>query len=389
MKSFKTQLKLNNKQKTMCAKHAGVSRHAWNWGLSVCNEIYKLGDKRPSAIDLHKLLVREVKPKYKWYYESSKCSPQQALRNLDTAFKMAFKVHGRGLPVFKKKGIKDSFYLEGSLKVTGKYIKLPVIGKVKCFEELPDVRIKNVVISKRADEWYIAFKFEDKVMPITNTGGIVGVDVGIKTLASLSDGKFFENPKAYKRYKTKLKKFQRKLSKQILYSKNYSKTKSKLSKLHKKISDIRSDSTHKLTTYLAKNHSKIVIEDLNVGGMLKNHKLSSAIADAGFFEFKRQLTYKCNWYGATLQVVDRWFPSSKICSSCGEKKEKLSLKDRVFNCNSCSFSCDRDLNAAINLKNMAVSSTVSAFGETKVHEETQVSLVELGIKHQLAIAKFG
>ena len=373
----------------MCAKHAGVSRHAWNWGLSICKELFEMGGKRPSGITLHRLLVHEVKPKCPWYYESSKCSPQQALRNLDTAFKMAFKVKGRGLPVFKKKGIKDSFYLEGSLKITGKYIKLPVIGKVKCFEELPDVKIKNVVISKRADEWYIAFKFEDKVVPIANTGEIIGVDVGIKTLATLSDGKVFENPKAYRRYKTKLKKFQRKLSKQILYSKNYSKTKNKLSKLHKKISDIRSDSTHKLTTYLAKNHSKIVIEDLNVSGMLKNHKLSSAIADSGFFEFKRQLAYKCNWYGATLEVVDRWFPSSKICSICGEKKEKLSLKDRVFNCDSCLFSCDRDLNAAINLKNMAVSSTVSAFGETKVHEEAQVSLDELGIKHQLAIANFG
>ena len=128
--------------------------------------------------------------------------------------------------------------------------------------------------------------------------------------------------------------------------------------LHNRIANIRKDTLHKLTTYLAKNHSQIVIEDLNVSGMMSNHKLAKAVADMGFYEFRRQLEYKCQLYGSKLIVVDRWFPSSKTCSRCGQVKQSLSLSERVFNCEYCGFSCDRDLNASLNLA-MAVSSTVT------------------------------
>ncbi len=132
-------------------------------------------------------------------------------------------------------------------------------------------------------------------------------------------------------------------------SKNWKKAQIKIARLHRKIANIRKDVLHKLTTYLAKNHSKVVIEDLNIKGMLANHKLAKAIADMGFYEFRRQLEYKCQLYGSQLVVINRWFPSSKTCSNCGVKKENLSLSERTFHCESCGFSCDRDLNASINL----------------------------------------
>ncbi|GGA49017.1 hypothetical protein CYANOKiyG1_68140 [Okeania sp. KiyG1] len=148
MKSFKTKLKLNNKQKTLLAKHAGVARHAYNWGLATCISEYEATKKRPSAITLHKRLVAEVKSENPWYYEVSKCAPQQALRDLERAFKNFLTIKGRGFPKFKKKGKKDSFYLEGSIKILrGNYIKLPRIGIVKTYEILPNCRVKNVRIA--------------------------------------------------------------------------------------------------------------------------------------------------------------------------------------------------------------------------------------------------
>lgn len=188
----------------------------------------------------------------------------------------------------------------------------------------------------------------------------MGVDLGIKTLAILSDGIEFKSVRPYKKYKQKLKKLQRAASKKFKkgekeQSKNYQKTVKKIANLHYKIACIRQDSLHKLTSYLAKNHSHVVIEDLNVQGMSKNHRLASAILDGGFYEFRRQLTYKCEWYGSKLTVADRFFASSKTCSNCGEKKTTLSLKERVFRCEHCDYEADRDLNAAKNLEKYGAS----------------------------------
>ena len=145
------------------------------------------------------------------------------------------------------------------------------------------------------------------------------------------------------------------------FSNNWRAAQLKIAQLHNRIANIRKDTLQKLTTYLAKNHSQIVIEDHNVSGMMSNHKLAKAVADMGFYEFRRQLEYKCQLYGTKYIVVDRWFPSSKTCSRCGQVKQSLSLSERVFNCEYCGFSCDRDLNASLNLA-MAVSSTVTACG---------------------------
>lgn len=210
---------------------------------------------------------------------------------------------------------------------------------------------KSVTISRQADRWFISFRFEhpDATQQYFSHK-VVGVDLGVKSLATLSSGKTFEGAKSYKVYEKKLAQVQWLHRHKQIGSANWKKAQIQIARLHRKIANIRKDTLHKLTTYLAKNHSRIGIEDLNVSGMLANHKLAKVIADMSFFEFRRQLTYKCQLYGSELVVVDRWFPSSKTCSNCGTIKETLSLSERVFYCGNCGFEIDRDLNASINLE---------------------------------------
>jgi putative transposase len=210
---------------------------------------------------LHKRLVAEVKSQNPWYYEVSKCAPQQALRDLEKAFKNFLTIRERGFPKFKKKGKKDSFYLEGSIKILkGNYIKLPRIGIIKTYEILPSVPVKNVRISKRADNWYISLKYDNEPTHTAKQRDIIGVDVGINTLATCSDGTPFANRKAYRQAKKRLTRYQRRVIKKEPGSKNRAKAIKKLARLHKKVADIRADTLHQLTTWLAKNHSTIVIE---------------------------------------------------------------------------------------------------------------------------------
>lgn len=399
MKSFKHRLELNNKQTTLALKHAGVARHAYNWGVNVCKEASENNAKLPSSINLHKLLVITVKKENPWYYEVSKCTPQQSLRNLETGWKRYFselkngeiekkkksyiknyKLHNKeinnsklydlGKPKFKKKGKNDSFYLEGNyIVIKDNKIKVPIFGWLKMSEsyDIP-FTVKNVIINKTANEWFISFHVDYIPDKTIKKEQIVGVDLGIKTLATLSNGETFENIKPYKNAKHKLRKIQKEVSRRYIkgaksQSSNYKKSVIKLAKTHAKIANIRKDSLHKLTSHLAKDFETIVIEDLNIQGMVKNHNLASAILDGGFYEFKRQLLYKKDWYGGNVILADRFFPSSKLCSSCGNKKTDLKLSDRTYVCEHCNLNIDRDLNASINLKNLAVSSTVSAFGD--------------------------
>ncbi|WP_366558071.1 transposase [Okeania sp. SIO3B5] len=196
-------------------------------------------------------------------------APQQALRDLDRAFKNFLTIPERGFPKFKKKGRKDSFYLEGSINIfQGNYIQLPRIGVVKTYEILPSYRVKNVTIAsfrgasltKKADSWYISFKYNFEFYPTEKIGETIGVDIGINTLATCSDGSKFTNVKAYRQAKKQLVRHQRAVSKKVIGSKNRRKAVKKLAKVHKKVADIRADALHKLTTWLAKNHSTIVIE---------------------------------------------------------------------------------------------------------------------------------
>ena len=372
MKSIKVRLEFNNQQKTLARKHAGTARFAWNWALAKSNKLIESNGKRPTAIDLHKLWVAEVKVENKWAYEVSKCSPQQAFRNLDEAFKRVFKVKNTKAPRFKKKGRKDSFYLEGAIQIKGKRIKLPKFGWLKCSEIPANCEVKNVVVSRHAEHWFVSFKVEHQPQITEKKRERIGVDLGIKTLATMSDGNAAEAVKPYRKYLRKLKIAQRKVSKKYQkgekrQSNNYDQAVQKVAKIHYQIACLRKDALHKLTSNLAKNHSKIIIEDLNIKGMSQNHKLASAILDGGFYEFRRQLEYKATWYGSEVIIANRYYPSSKKCSNCGNVKEKLSLAERIYNCEVCQISINRDLNAAINLENYnPVSYTGSLSPEAKV-----------------------
>jgi putative transposase len=366
---FKTQLKVNKQQRLLLAQHAGVARHAWNQGLALCQQVLlhnKLNPqdkiKFPTAIDLHKWLVAAIKSTLPWYYEVSKCAPQYALRYLSDAFKSFFK-KSKGFPKFKKKGRHDSFTLDGAIKTDYRKIKVPVIGWLKTYEILPTgYKPKSVTISKQADKWFISWKLEVNPKSTPKNQEFVGVDLGINHLATLSTGEVFDGVKSYKKYESKLARMQYLNRHKLRGSNNYRKAQIKIARLHQKIANIRKDTLHKITTYISKNHAVIGIEDLNVSGMLANGKLSKAIADMGFYEFRRQLEYKTQLYGSKLVIVDRFYPSSKTCSSCGEKKSSLPLSQRVFKCDSCGFESDRDLNAAMNLKKEAVRLIVLACG---------------------------
>ena len=400
-KSFKLRLEPNNRQLSSLRGHAGVRRHAYNQGLAYCNDLFEKGIKTPSAIELHKWLVATVKKEYSWYYNYSKCSPQQALRDLEIAFKNFHKLQkksgyslkdkkGRlkGLPNFKRKGVNDSFYLEGNIKIEGKKIKLPKIGWVKLSEYMDVSSVKNCVVSRVADDWFVSFKVEHNPIKTEKKHKSVGVDLGIKTLATLSNGEEFVNVKPYDKAKRKLRKQQKEVSRRFVkgaerQSSNYKKSVAKLSKIHKKVSDVRKDNLHKITTYLAKNFDVVAIEDLKPKNMSKNHHLASAILDGGFFEFKRQLLYKKEWYGGSVFIANTFFPSSKTCNVCGVINKELKLSQRTWTCEN-GHQLNRDLNASVNLDKLAVSSTVSAFGDKSSVGDNPIQLVdELGRKHQI------
>ena len=385
---FKTELKVNNTQKILLAKHAGVARHAWNWGLGLTKQILdnnrKIPDdkiKFPTAIDLHKWLVALVKPEYPWYYEVSKCAPQYALRHLRRAWDDCFS-KSKKPPRFKKKGKSDSFTVDGSITVEPKRIKVPRIGWLKTHERLPtDIKPKSITISKRADKWFISWKIEIHSSQIAPSDKPVGTDLGLLRFATLSTGEEVHSPRPYKQLEKKLAKLQWRNRHKVIGSANWKKTQTKIAKLYYRISCIRSDFIHKLTTHLAKNHSHCVIEDLCVSGLIKNRKLSKAISDSGWGEFRRQLEYKTTLYGSELVVADRFFASSKLCPKCGQKKDKLPLNVRVYKCDndSCDWIADRDYTAAVNLLNLL---GVANPNVMPVEVKTPKSIDEAGTKNQ-------
>jgi putative transposase len=374
-RAYKTELDLNNRQVTACRQHAGAARWAYNWGLQVKQDRYRVTKKSPSAIDLHRELNTLKKTDIPWMYQVSKCAPQEALWNLDAAFQQFFrrcalKKQGKwkgklGYPQFKtkKKGL-GSFRLTGRIVVYPREIVLPRLGRLRLKEwgYLPtsgEVQILSATVSEQAGHWYVSVQVEAEQAVPHNGGPVVGIDLGVKTLATLSDGEVIPNPRHLKRRLKKLKRLQRVVSRRQKGGQNRKKAVKKLAKLHRQIRHQRRNTLHQVTTRLAKTKSVLVIEDLNVGGMLKNHRLAQAIGDVGFYEFKRQLLYKARWYGARVILADRWEPSSKCCSGCGWIDVDLSLSDRVYHCEQCGMVLDRDLNAAINLEQLAGSSSDS------------------------------
>ena len=230
-----------------------------------------------------------------------------------------------------------------------------------------DAKVLRMTISQHAGRWYASLTVERDNKPAAEPpkGGAVGIDLGVKNLATLSDGTVIENPRYLKKSERKLKKAQRELSRKTRGSNRRNKAKDKVARLHAHVANQRQDAMHKLTTRLANKYSDISIEDLHVAGMVKNHHLAKSISDAAFGEFRRQLEYKTARSGARLHVVNRWYRSSKTCSGCGRVKAKLSLSERTYTCEGCGLVLDRDLNAAINIQVAgSAPETINAHGAT-------------------------
>ena len=341
----------NKAQETFFRKACGCARVAYNYGLSEYKKQLDVGSK-PKVFEIKKQFNQDKKTLYPWMSETNKDANQQPFANLQSAFNRFFKKQGK-FPVFKKKGVKDSFYISNDkFGIEGKKFRIPKLGWVRGAEELRfKGKINSAVVRRKANYWFVVISVEtENTHTACDNQTVVGVDLGIKTLATLSDGKIIEAVKPLRRRLQKLKLLQRFVSRKVKGSSNRRKAIQRVSKVHYEVACLRKDVLDKLTTYLCENYQTIVVEDLNVAGMIKNHKLALSISDAGFREFRRQLEYKSVLNGNTLILADRWFPSSKMCSSCGCIKEDLSLSDRVYKCD-CGKVIDRDLNAAINLKN--------------------------------------
>jgi putative transposase len=317
---------------------------------------YVNGDK-PNECKLRKQLNSIKHDLFPWMKEVPKSVPQQAVKNLGRAFQNFFEKRARS-PRFKQKGkCRDSARFDngpGTFSFNGKSIRLPVVGKVRMREELRFAgKPLSAVVSRTAGRWFVTVTVEVVYpLPVRENQAYrsVGVDLGLTTTATLSTGEKLDSPKPLRKLLPKFRRLSRAHSRKQQGSANRQKSAARLANLHWRISCIRSDWTHKVTTRIVHEFNAVAIEDLNVCGMLKNRRLSRAIGDGGWFEFRRQLAYKSELRGTHLHVVDRFFPSSKLCSSCGFKMESLPLAVRQWTCPDCGADHDRDVNGAENLR---------------------------------------
>lgn len=374
--AHRIEIKANNKQRTYFARAAGIARFSYNWALAEWKKEYEAGGK-PTEAALRRKLNGIKQTEFPWMLEVTKNAPQEAIRQLGGAFKRFFKGESK-YPKPRKKGIDDRFSLSNDqFDVRANKIRIPYLGWVSLKESFRyKGKICGATISRDADRWFVSIsidatavydrkKEEWKPFPQRRESqAAIGVDLGISSFATLSTGEEVKGPKPYKKLLSRLKKLQKNLSRKQKGSKNRGKAKMKLAKLHRQIRNIRSDAVHKLTHRLVQENSIIGLETLNIKGMVKNHCLARSISDMGFHEFRRQVTYKMERQGEKPVVAGPWFPSSKLCSipGCGYIMKKLPLRIREWTCPACGARHRRDLNAAINLKNLAVSSTVTACG---------------------------
>ena len=346
----------NKEQEVLLKKSCGVARFVYNWGLVTREEKYKNGEKI-SSFDLKKLFNTVKKTEFPFVCKVTKCAAEGALLNLGVAYNNFFKKKSKH-PSFKKKGVHDSFGISNdkfSFK-DDKHVKLPKIGIVRTAEKLRfSGKIMNGTVSRQADKWYLSVGVDCECCQYKKTGKSVGIDLGVKDLVITSNGIKFANLKALKKSEKKLKKLNRVLSRRKKASERCKKAKLRLSRQHLRVANQRRDYIHKITTYLVRQHDVICMENLNTKGMLKNHKLAKSISDSSFGEIRRQLEYKCAMRGKKLLFVDRFFPSSKTCSSCGSIQEIMPLNIREWTCPDCGIHHERDLNAAVNIVRRATS----------------------------------
>ena len=378
-RAYKVEINPTDKQKSKIHQTIGVSRFVYNFYIAHNKEIYHREGKFVSGMDFSKWLNNEYIPKnqdMKWIKEVSSKATKQAIMNGDKAFRDFFK-KAKGFPKFKKKKNQDvKAYFPKNNKTDWTLerhkVKIPTLGwvRLKEFGYIPvNSIVKSGTVSQKADKYYVSILVEEddkKVYKSTNEG--LGIDLGVKEFVVCSNGIKFKNinkTSTVKKVEKKLKREQRKLSRKYeslkirnknlkegrATSQNIQKQLVKVQKLHQRLTNIRTDYINKIVSSIIKQKpSYITIEDLNVKGMMKNKHLSKAIASQKFFEFKTKLTFKCKENHIELRIVDRFYPSSKTCSNCGEIKQDLKLSDRIYKCD-CGLTIDRDLNSSINLKN--------------------------------------
>ncbi len=364
------------RQERLLESHAGAARFAYNAGLAHVKAMLERQEKPEWSYyalrrwwnankDALAVSMETGKP---WWRENSKESYNSglesladALRNFSKSRKGRRKGRGMGFPRFKSKdrAVPGFAYTTGSFGLIDcdpHALRLPRIGRMHCMENVSrrvdGARVLRMSVSRRGGRWQASLTVERADLPVPSPpkGGSVGIDLGVKELATLSDGTVIHNPHALKSNLRRLKKAQRSLSRKRKGSNRRRKARAQVARLYARVANLRSDALDKTTTMLAHAYSDIGIEDLNVAGLVKNHGLARSIQDAAFAEFRRQLTYKTARTGARLHVIDRWYPSSKTCSNCGTVKAKLPLSERVYRCDGCGLVIDRDLNAAINIQ---------------------------------------
>ena len=376
-------------QERLLLSHAGASRFAYNAGLAHVKEALDAGAKPEWSFyslrkwwNANKDALAVSDDGVIWWGENSKEAYSSGLEALAKGLsnwaksrKGDRKGHRVGFPRFKAKDRSTPrfAYTTGFRLIEGdpKALKLPRVGRVHCMEDVTarvgDAKVLRMTVSKRAGRWYasLTVEREDREAQQAQQGGAVGVDLGVKNLATLSDGTVIPNPRALNTQLKALRKAQQALSRKTKGSARRRKAQERVARLHARVADVRADAINKATTMIARTYSTVCIEDLNVAGMVKNRRLARSVSDASLGEFRRQLEYKTARTGAALRVIDRWYPSSKTCSACGAVKAKLSLSERVFHCDACGLSIDRDLNAAINIKVAgSAPETQNAHGET-------------------------
>ena len=375
LEAVKIRLDPTPRQERLLVSHAGAARFAYNAGLAHVKDAIENGEapgwshyalRRWWNANKDTLAVNPATGVVWWSqnskeaYSSGLEALAKGLSNWSKSRKGQRKGKRVGFPRFKSKNHAMRFaYSTGFTAPTARDpygLKLPRIGRVHCLENIAErvdgARVLRMTVSRRAGRWYAALTVEREDKPVTQVpkGGAVGVDLGVKNLATLSDGTVIPNPRALNTRLQALRKAQQALSRKTKGSARRRKAQERIARLHARVANVRADAINKATTMIARTYSVVCIEDLNVAGMVKNHRLARSVSDASLGEFRRQLEYKTARTGAALRVVGRWFASSKTCSKCGRVKAKLSLSERVYRCDGCGLVMDRDLNAAINIK---------------------------------------
>lgn len=362
-KAYMYKLKPTFKQQECINKAFGCCRFIYNWGLDKKIQSYKQTKKTIGYVELaHELTKLKNDGEHEWLKEVNNTSLQQSLRNLDAAFVRFFR-EKKGFPKFKskKKNIESAKYISGvHFDFDNWKVKIPKIGWVKlCNNKTFDLSMKygtlTVSKDKCGDYWcsIVVYDVEEKPKTKVSIDNSVGIDLGIKDYAILSDSTKYGNPKFLEKGQKKLKTLQQRFARTQKKSNRHEALRLKVAKCHRDIANRRNDFLHKLSTWLVKYYDTICLEDLNVEGMMKNKHLSNSIQSAAWSEFVRQLKYKCEWNGKNVIFIGRFEPSSKTCSKCGYVKSDLNLSEREWVCPKCGEKHDRDVNAAINIRDFA------------------------------------